>query len=99
MLLKIDLKSDSGKLLSWPRPSRRETADECWQIDLLTINRVPSDSGVSPMCGPLSGRLQTQELLLLGPVSLYGLRPTNLSREPARHRSVPSFATSKALSH
>src|SRR6266576_5547284 len=99
MLVKIDLKSDSSKLLSFPRSSRKETIDECWQIDLLTTNRVPSDNGISPMRGPISGRLQTQELLLLGPVSLYGLCPTNLSGEPARHRSLPAVATSKALSH
>jgi len=28
----------------------------------------------------LSGRLQTQELFLLGPISLYGFRPANLPR-------------------
>src|SRR5258705_9905137 len=71
MLVKIDLKSVSSKLLSFPRFSRKETVDECWQIDLLTTNRIPSRPRISPMRGPLSGRLQTPELLLLGPVSLY----------------------------
>src|SRR5258705_10032694 len=99
MLVKIDLKSVSSKLLSFPRFSRKETVDECWQIDLLTTNRIPSCTRISPMRDPLSGRLQTPELLLLGPVSLYGLRPTNLSRELARHRSLPTISTSEALSH
>lgn len=46
---------------------------------------------------PLSRRLQTQKLLLLGPVSLHGFRATNLSQEPTRHRSLPARTTNQAL--
>src|SRR6185503_1029157 len=39
-----------------------------------------------------------EELLLLGSVSCYGFRPTHLSREPARHRSLSECTTSEAVS-
>jgi hypothetical protein len=99
MLGKIDLKSDLGKRSSFRRLSRKETTDECGQIDLLTTNGLSPHTGISTMCCPLSGRLQTQGLLLLGPVSLYGFRPTDLLGELARHRSLPAVATDETLSH
>ena len=45
-------------------------ADERWQIDLFPIGRLFILDTVPRMHRPLPGRLQTQELLLLGPVSL-----------------------------
>src|SRR5712692_10569128 len=37
---------------------------------------------VPEVCNPLSRRLSTEELLLLGPISLHELRPTDLPRKP-----------------
>src|SRR5712692_642173 len=74
MYVIIDLNSERVKSML-PRLLRKELLDECWPIDLFTTNGLSSCSRVSPMRCALQGRLQTQELLLLGPVSLHGFRP------------------------
>src|ERR1700674_5021765 len=81
-----------------PQLLRTRRADEFWQIDLCTTDGLPSVEKFSALCPTLPGRLQTQELFLLGPVSLHGLRAANLSREFARYRSLPARATHQALS-
>src|SRR2546425_4123291 len=87
MYVVIDLNSERVKAML-PRVSRKELLDECWPIDLFTTNGLSSCSRVSPMRCALPGRLQTQELFLLGPVSLHGLRPANVPRKLARYRSL-----------
>src|SRR6266849_6430115 len=81
-----------------PQLLRRRRADEFWQIDLCTTDGLSSGKSFSTLRQTLSRRLQTQKLLLLGPVPLHGLRATNLSREPTRHRSLSARATDQALS-
>src|SRR5260370_7316269 len=98
MYLVIDLNLDQVKSML-PRDLRKELLDECWPIDLFTTGGLSSCVRVSPMRCPLQGRLQTQEFLLLGPVSLHGLRPANVSRKLARHRSLSAGQSNKALSH
>src|SRR5713101_7464678 len=93
----IDLNSEAVKPML-PRLLRKEWTDECWQIDLLTTDGLSSFIRVSPMRRTLPGQLQAQEFLLLGPVSLHGLRTANLSREPARHRSLSARESNQALS-
>src|SRR6266478_1659636 len=51
------------------------------------------------MCDPLSRLLSTEELLLLGPIPLHELRPTDLPRKPPRHRSLSAFDEPKTLPH
>src|ERR1017187_9317636 len=58
--------------------------------------RLDSSPAVSTRCRPLRWRLQSPPLLLLGSISLLGLRATPLSRELARHRSLPAFASRAA---
>src|SRR6266567_1106105 len=94
----IDLNSERVKLML-PRLLRKELLDECWPIDLFTTDGLSSRSRVSPMRCALPGRLQTQELFLLGPVSLHGLCPANLPRELARYRSLSACQSNEALSH
>src|SRR6266699_6721755 len=94
----IDLNSERVKSML-PRPLRKELLDECWSIDLLTTNGLSSCSRVSPMRYALPGRLQTQELFLLGPVSLHGLRPADVPRKLARYRSLSAGQPNQALSH
>src|SRR6266446_6593045 len=94
----IDLKSKRVRPML-PRLMRKERADEYWQIDLLTINGLSSCSRVSPMRSSLHRRLQTQELFLLGPVSMHGLRPANVSRKLAGYRSLSAGQPNQALSH
>src|SRR6267143_1523508 len=98
MRVKIDLNSRPGKPML-PRLMRKEMADECWQIDLLTTNGLSSCVRISAVRRTLSGRLQAQEFLLLGPVSLHGLCPTNLSRKFARYRSLSARQSNQALPH
>src|SRR6266851_4397394 len=82
-----------------PRFSRKGMVDEFRQIDLCTTDGLSSCKSISPVRPTLSRRLQTQKLLLLGPVSLHGFRAANLSRESARHRSLHALTASQALSH
>src|SRR6476620_1531224 len=98
MKVVIDLNSISDKpmlprLLLW-----KGAVDELWQIDFFTTDGFSSGIRVSPMRGTLSRQLQTEELLLLGSISVHGFRATNLSREPARHRSLSARQSDQALS-
>src|SRR6266404_1393478 len=94
----IDLNSARDKAML-PRLLRKELIDECWPIDLCTTDGLSPCSRVSPMRSPLQRRLQTQELLLLGPVSLHGLCPANVPRKLARHRSLSACQPNQALPH
>src|ERR1051326_5597613 len=73
--------------------SRKETSDEFRQNDLLSIDGFPSHLRVSQMRRALQRKPQAQGFLVLGSVSLYGLCPTYLSREPERYRNL--FAVSR----
>src|SRR6266849_1934804 len=98
MYLVIDLNLEQVKSML-PRVLRKELLDECWPIDLFTTGGLSSYVRVPPMRCALQGRLQTQEFLLLGPVSLHGLRPANVPRKLARHRSLSAGQPNQALSH
>src|SRR5229473_7332223 len=92
----IDLKSKPVPPLH-ARHLRQRRADEFWQIDLCTTDGLSSFQEFSTLCQTLPGRLQTQDVFLLGSVSLHELRAANLSRESARYRSLPARATHQAL--
>src|SRR5882757_2414985 len=68
--------------------SRKETSDEFRQNDLLSIDGFPSHLRVSQMRRALQRKLQTQDLFVLGSVSVYGFCSTDLSRELERYRSL-----------
>ena len=57
------------------------------------VTRAFAADDVSPLRGALRRRAQGQKLFLSRSVSLHGVRPTDLSRELARHRSVPARAS------
>src|ERR1700730_8371699 len=92
----IDLNSNPVRPML-PRLLRTRRADEFWQIDFCTTDGLSSFKKFPALCKTLPGRLQTQELFLLGSVSLHGLRSANLSREFARYRSLFARATDQAL--
>ena len=71
-----------------PRPHR-----------ILPVDQLPSGSRIPPLRKPLRRGSQMARLLLLGSVPLHGVRPVDLPRKPARHRSVPAFARRQALPH
>src|SRR6267154_3916221 len=91
-----DLKSKPVQPLH-ARVLRMRRADEFWEIDLCTTDGLSSFQEFSTLCQTLSRRLQTQDVFLLGSVSLHDLRTANLSREFTRHRSLPASATNQAL--
>src|SRR6266581_378397 len=67
--------------------------DEPRQAGVRATDAAPSADDVSPMRGPVSGRTQGPIVLLSGPVPEHGVRTADLSREPARHRSLFARAT------
>ena len=64
---------------------------------LLTIDQLSSRPGVPSLRPALSGRSPAARFHLLGPVSGDGLRPVDLSRESARHRSLFGFVAGQAV--
>src|ERR1035441_5423938 len=58
----------------------------------------PAD-GVRALCRSVRGKPQSPELHLHGSISVHGLCTTDVSRKPARHRSMPAFAGREALPH
>ena len=63
------------------------------------VDQLPSGSRIPPLPKPLRRGSQMARLFLLGSVPLHGVRPAELPRKPARHRSVPAFARRQALPH
>src|SRR5664280_3051867 len=59
---------------------------------------ISSRPGVSSLRRALLGRPPAARFHLLGPVSGDGLRPVDLSRKSARHRSLLGFVTGQAVS-
>src|ERR1700752_2506140 len=78
---------------------REEAASEFRQNDFLSIDGLSSFARVSSLCRSSQGNLQVEAVLLLGSVSVYGIRATDLSRKPARYRSLFAFGRIEALSH
>src|SRR5260370_10541039 len=92
----IDLKSKPVQPMH-ARLLRMRRADEFWQINLCTTDGLSSFQEFSTLCQTLPRRLQTQDFFLLASVSFHDLRAANLSREFARHRSLPALSTNQAL--
>src|SRR5437588_5030959 len=67
-------------------------AHESWPNRLLAIDRASAAQRVSEVRSSLPRQFLSKELFLLGPVSGDGLCPIDLSRELARHRSLPSLS-------
>src|SRR5271167_4357652 len=93
---KIDL--NSGIPFSHSENSRGVVYEQ-WPNDFCSIDGSSSPRRISPLRGSLPRRLQGAKLLLPGPVSVFGLCPTHLSRESARHRNLFAGACAPTLSH
>ena len=76
-----------------------EAAHVYWQAHLLAADGPSTDADLSAVRRALSGRPLGQELQVCRALPLHGLRPTHLSREPARHRSLPARPRRQALPH
>ena len=81
-------------------PARNSLAGgvhEPGQTGLCASHAALAADNVSSLRGPLWRRAQGQDLFLSRPISLDGIRPTDLSRELARHRGVPQSPRKQAL--
>src|SRR5271157_135717 len=78
---------------------RRKAADEYWSNHLFAAHGLFPSLRFSSLRGSLPGEPLRQELLLQRSVPLLGVCPAHVSREPARHRSLPACATVEALPH
>ena len=81
--------------LSFVRPEsqpsaalREEAVREFWQNDFLSTDGLSSCARFSSLRRLSQGNLQIEAVLLLGSVPVYGICATDLSRKPARYRSL-----------
>jgi hypothetical protein len=73
--------------------------DELGQTGVRASHTAFAADHVSPLRDALWRSAQGQELFLSRPIPLHGIRSTDLSRQFARHRSLPARATEQALPH
>src|SRR6266481_5932827 len=101
-MLDLDLKRSeidlNSRLLYSHCEAARGVLHEQWPNDFCSGDGFSSSDGIPSLRGTLPWRLQSAELLLLGSVSLFGLRPTHRARKPARYRSLSTLAAVEALS-
>src|ERR1035437_667191 len=71
---------------------------ERWAHHFFATHFLSSRPRVSSLRGAVSGRFSLAWTVLLGAVSGHGVRPTNLPRESARHRSLSPRAGCETLS-
>src|SRR5262244_1444978 len=69
--------------------------DELWQTGVRASHAAFAADHVSPLRRALWRSAQGQELFLSRPIPLHGVRSTDLSRQFARHRSVPARTSGK----
>jgi len=94
----IDLKSNPFQ--HHPCASlRKEMADEFRKDGVLSADGFSTFIRVSPLCRSLPGQLQSEELFMLGSVSVFGLCSAHLSRKSARHRDLSESRRRKTLPH
>ena len=69
------------------------------QARICATHALPAAEHVSPLCGRAQRRTQGQGLLVSGSVLRHGLRPVDLPRVAARHRSQLARASQTAVPH
>ena len=74
-----------------------EVENEYWSDGIFPIGRFAAQESFSSMCSKIPRQLQSKNFVLHRSVSLYGICPTYLSREPSRHRHLPSSCSEQAL--
>src|SRR4249920_258477 len=73
--------------------------DELGQTGVRASHAAFAADHVSPLRRALWRSAQGQELFLSRPIPLHGVRSTDLSRQFARHRSVPARTSGQAVPH
>ena len=69
------------------------------QARICATHGLPATEYVSPLCGRSPRGAQGQRLLVPGPVLRHGIRPIDLQRVPARHRSQLARPSQTAVPH
>jgi hypothetical protein len=67
------------------------------QVDLCSVDGTSAINNLPSLCGPLRRTPQGQAFQLPGSISLDGVCATDVSREPARYRSLSSRSVFQAL--
>src|SRR3989304_828252 len=94
----IDLNSKSVFCHPSAKP-QKGMAYEHWKNCLYTSDGSFALTRISPLCRPVSRRLQDPEFLFPGSIALYGLCPTDLPGKFAGYRSLSASTVLQALSH
>src|SRR5512138_373968 len=82
------------------RTAMREGVNHVYrQARFLSSDGASAAPRLSSMRQSLQWQLQSQRVLLPRSVSLYGIRPVDVSREPAGHRVLSAGTEEQALSH
>src|SRR2546426_1845251 len=102
MFMRLVLHSEGVTDLNLVHPRMHPWPLSCCH-ELRSIRPFPtagfsSSRAVPSLCHSLWRGLQSSTLLLLAAVRLFGLRPTDLARKPARHRSLSQRARPATLS-
>jgi hypothetical protein len=95
--LGLDLNSECG----FCDPAKHHfvgATDEPRQAGVCAADATSSVEHLPPLRHPLSGRVQSEVLLVPGSVSVHGLRAVDLSGEPSGHRSMPARPALQTLS-
>src|SRR3990172_1474523 len=64
---------------------------------LFAVDGPAAEARIQPVRGAVSRQPSGAAVLLLGSVSLHGVRAIDVSGEPARHRDVPARAGAEAV--
>ena len=73
--------------------------NEFWKNDIFSDYGFPAGIRIPTVRRPLFRQLQNQELLMLGSISKYGIRATDLQGKPAGYSVLPACCQTKDLSH
>lgn len=77
---------------------KKEMGGERWSYHILPTDQLCSFPRISPVRKTLQRQLKDQELLLLGPIPMHGLRPADLLGKPERYPGMPASGAGQAVS-
>ena len=96
-MLFIDLKFFSWMCQS-PQSIQKEAANEFRENDLCPVNGLCPHIRVPKMRRSIQRQSQSDQLLMLGPIPLHGIRSTHLSGKPEGYPSLPAGNPVQTLS-
>src|SRR4030042_4167347 len=82
-----------------PIKDRKGVANVLRTNYFLAVDELSSETRIQQMCSPVSRGVLNSKFFVFRPISLHGLRSTDLSGESSRYRNVPAGHAAQALSH